>query len=649
MFDRRLVALTIAFVMGFTAIAQPTLGTPAETRAGNALPGTPCPVGSVARSYGVTSLPLPVSYNHWGDLDLQGMLFLPNENVDPVLSDVEAKLLAAGIDPLAGPVGDMRAALAAGDVGAAAQAAQDLVAAAQTMEQAAPPRSRVDQTDLVQPLILRAHVGECVTVRLTNILPAATSIHAHALVTPPGEGEATGVQKADFAMPGQTHDYTMYIPPWASMEGAHFLHSHVDAREQTRHGLFGAIVAEPLGSLWKSTADGVTDAPTGLEAMIVVPNAPDFREFVQIYHDEIELVDWQLDSLPEISPFGEYGPGTKGINLRTEPFMDRFLYHDELRADGKLARGHDKSQSYGSYTYGDPSTWIQKSYLGDPVKFRTINAGPGQYHIHHLHGGGIRWKSTPMAEPSQFAIGLTKGADNVQATQSQRLDVQNMGPGESFNLEPEGGSGGVQQSVGDFLYHCHIAEHYLAGMWSIWRTYNTIQPGLAELPDRAGAHQPAVNSAALLGHVFPDGSVLDASNIDAWVQSFLPPPGVPGEEDASVWDWKVSHTAAGPVYLGEKETAFVWPDYPVDAPGRLSAGTRPEIGFDINTAKPASPMLRPHLGARPPFAPEHSGAPFLTHSVTPQLPDGLCPSSARPIKYDVVAIQADMKYNKFDS
>ncbi|HUR69118.1 MAG TPA: hypothetical protein VM370_07710, partial [Candidatus Thermoplasmatota archaeon] len=80
-----------------------------------------------------------------------------------------------------------------------------------------------------------------------------------------------------------------------------------------------------------------------------------------------------------------------------------------------------------------------------------------------------------------------------------------------------------------------------------------------------------------------------------------------------------------------------------------SAGTRPEIGFDINTAKPAYPMLRPHLGARPPFAPEHSGAPFLKHSVTPQLPDGLCPSGARPIKYDVVAIQADVKYNKFDS
>ena len=70
-----------------------------------------------------------------------------------------------------------------------------------------------------------------------------------------------------------------------------------------------------------------------------------------------------------------------------------------------------------------------------------------------------------------------------------------MGPGESYNLEIEGGAGGVQQSAGDFLFHCHIAKHYVAGMWGFWRVFNTRQPDLVPLPDRAAPPQ-AVDSAA---------------------------------------------------------------------------------------------------------------------------------------------------------
>jgi hypothetical protein len=66
---------------------------------------------------------------------------------------------------------------------------------------------------------------------------------------------------------------------------------------------------------------------------------------------------------------------------------------------------------------------------------------------------------------------------------------------ETFDVTHECGSGGCQQSVGDFLYHCHIAEHYFAGMWGLWRVYDTLQDGLSStdalppllpLPDRGG-------------------------------------------------------------------------------------------------------------------------------------------------------------------
>ncbi|HLE96703.1 MAG TPA: hypothetical protein VI997_04965, partial [Candidatus Thermoplasmatota archaeon] len=510
------------------------------------------------------------------------------------------------------------------------------------------PRDRLDVSELAAPLVLRAHVGDCVTMTLTNVLRDPSSIHVHDVVAPPGAGEAIGLDAPDLTPPGGTRIYTVYIPPWPGMEGGHFLHSHADPREQTRHGMFGVLAAEPADATWVSTKDGVTPAPSGLEAMIVRANAPDFREFVQIYHDEVSLVDWQLTSMPSISEYGEYGPGTKAIDLRSEPFRTRFVYHDTLRDTTVLPRGHDKSQSYGSYTYGDPGVIIPQSYVGDPVKFRYVNAGPGQYHIHHLHGGGIRWKATPLAEPTEFAIRLVKDHPN-QASASQRLDVQNAGPGESFTLEPEGGTGGVQQGVGDFLFHCHIAEHYLAGMWSFWRSLNVLQPGVAELPDRAGDVKPAVDSLALIGTVLADGEELTTANIDAWIEAQLPAKGVPGEEDASVWDWRVQSTPSGPLYLGEPETPHAWPNYPADAPGRVAAGTRPALTFDPDTGRLAYPHLRPHLGARPPFAPDHGPAPFLTPTVDAKNPAGLCPAESRVLRYDVVAIQARVQYNKFDS
>ena len=73
----------------------------------------------------------------------------------------------------------------------------------------------------------------------------------------------------------------------------------------------------------------------------------------------------------------------------------------------------------------------------------------------------------------------------VEVSQSDRVDAVNTGPGESFNAEIEGGAGGVQQAAGDFLFHCHIAEHYPSGMWGIWRVFDTCRPDLAPLPDRA--------------------------------------------------------------------------------------------------------------------------------------------------------------------
>jgi FtsP/CotA-like multicopper oxidase with cupredoxin domain len=642
-----LVAVVLASSLGWFPAAQEAAATePAG-----------CGPGQEDRTFAVTALTLPVAYNNWGDFDPFARLLVPTEDALALLletlealDDYRTPTGGLALPRVTGTLASMHHALALGALEAAVSEARRLDDQFhkdhKALNESILPIDLDSMAPLrlvpgAQPWTVRAHPGDCIRVDLRNLLPEPASFHVHGLRTHAGQGLAIGADTPDLVLPAGTGTYYALVPSLPGIEGAHMVHSHADARFQTRHGLFGAIVVEPAGSSWTGT-DGEA-ADSGEEAIVDMPSGfSDFREHALFYHDEVELWNAATVPLPTVSPYHEYGPGTKAINLRSEPFMDRLGYHDRLFEDDALPRGGDKSQAYSSYTYGDPGVYIPRGYLGDPTKFRLLNVGPGQHHVHHLHGGGDRWRSSPVADATQFDAGLVKDNPTLQAP-SDRLDVQNIGPGESFNAEPEGGAGGVQQSVGDFLYHCHIVEHYVAGMWSFWRVFDTLQPGVAELPDREGARRAAVNSTELLGEDLPDGTVLTATNVGPWIESLLPPPGVPEDDDASIWDWDVDTTPDGPLYMGEPETAFAWPNYDADADGR-----RPELLFNPDNGRLAWPMLHPHLGKRPPFAANHGPSPYLGADEDARHPDGLCPAGAPTRRYDVVGVAGTVAYNAFD-
>lgn len=184
------------------------------------------------------------------------------------------------------------------------------------------------------------------------------------------------------------------------------------------------------------------------------------------------------------------------------------------------------------------------------------------------------------------------------ARASERVDAQAIGPSENYSIEHECGSGGCQQGAGDYLVHCHVAHHYLAGMWAIGRVYNTKQDGavshdslppLRELPDRLGQVVPAVTSQGLVGRrVDWKGKTfqITRNNLAAWVERQLPPPGVAKGYDASVLDWRKEND----LYLNEPESKEVWPGFRGPNPG-----ARLPFYFDPRTGKLAYPFLRPHL------------------------------------------------------
>lgn len=594
---------------------------PADETQETVQPGRLCTADDPLRAYSVVAVDVEITLNRYLDYDPEGRMFVLESELARVRQEE-----AQNRDARAG--------------------------------KADPAVSLGLQGDAIQPLVLRVNQGECLRITMRNGTtrdggePVSFHLHGSSLYMVDSGAPAIASDPEALVAPGKTVTYAWWVPP-DEQEGSHYFHSHGNTREQTNHGLFGVVIVEPRGSHYTNPTSG-EDLNSGWEAIIEDPSGVDFREFAVIYHEigteRYSHLDRNGMPVPLLDPYtNSYKPGGRALNYRSEPFSNR------LELGYKLQGRIDNSLAYSSYSFGDPATPIMRSYLGDPVKQRVVHGGAEVFHVHHVHGGGIRWRRQPDEEPTDFASGLDKHPALLPIA-SERIDSQSIGPSESYDIENECGSGGCQQSVGDYLFHCHVAQHYISGMWGIWRVYNTLQtdtsaedalPPLLELGDRKGHMVPAVTSHELVGTTVDwqgDSHTIDNSNLSAWVEQQLPPAGVPIGYDASVLDW----IKDGDVYVNEAETDQDWPGYRSATPG-----IRPPLAFDPKTGKLAYPFLRPHLGQRPPFAPNHGPAPFLdpiTQGHDPPLPGAngpwsLCPAGTKLKQFTVHAITLPLRLN----
>ena len=117
--------------------------------------------------------------------------------------------------------------------------------------------------------------------------------------------------------------------------------------------------------------------------------------------------------------------------------------------------------------YGDDPSNVYHSYLGDPVEFHNIHAGPKETHVFHLHAH--QWLSQEGNSAANY------------------LDSQTIGPFQSFTYQIEyGGSGNRNLGPGDSIFHCHLYPHFAQGMWGLWRTHDVFEDGTRMLPDGGG-------------------------------------------------------------------------------------------------------------------------------------------------------------------
>lgn len=94
-----------------------------------------------------------------------------------------------------------------------------------------------------------------------------------------------------------------------------------------------------------------------------------------------------------------------------------------------------------------PDTPLLEAYLGEDLRFTVAVPPLMEPHTFHLHGH-------PWFFPEK----------------GRHVDTVLLRPGETHSFDVV--AGGPDAMPGDWMYHCHVADHQAAGMWGILRVYN---------------------------------------------------------------------------------------------------------------------------------------------------------------------------------
>lgn len=359
------------------------------------------------RTFRIEAIEIPIVYNKYGDHDPNGLLYVLEQDAEKI----KAKAIENFQKEIPQPCG------------------------------------------LVQPLVIRANLGDEIVIEFHHSLKRKLSIHV--------QGLAYDVKTSDGTAAGRNPDSTtenrITYHWYAQKEGVYLFHDMADARSSEKgtniHGLFGAIIIEAPESTWKDPETG-KELESGLFADIYHPVNPAFREYAVFFHDELEIKNKNGEQ--PIDPHTGLPAATTGISYRSEPMRNRLPLSPD-HADS----GEDISMS--SWVYGDPAPPILKAYVGDPAKIRLVHGGVKETHVFHLHNH--QWRKV--------------GED----TKSPIIDSISISPQECYTLDILHGAGSLNGMIGDAIFHCHLYPHFHEGMWTLWRIYDRLQDGTGKLPD----------------------------------------------------------------------------------------------------------------------------------------------------------------------
>ena len=308
-----------------------------------------------------------------------------------------------------------------------------------------------------EPLVIRANAGDCIEIRLTNLLPeyleksafqlrtltdiVGFHIHLVKFDTIVSDGAANGWNN----VAGARRYETLIERFFANAElNTVFFHDHLFANAHQLHGVFGALLVEEAGATFHHIRTG-QELKSGTQAVIRRRDGTSFREFTLFVHDFAFLFDQNGKPLnpPEV-PGSHDDPGVMGINYRCEPMRERLKCHE------------DPAYLFSSLIHGDPSTPILETYPGDELMIRLLDGAHEEQHSFNLTG--MSWKK------------------EVTDPHSPTVASQTLGISEAFNLRIT-----KNYAPGDYLYYFGGIDDAWLGLWGILRVYSRPQKCLLPL------------------------------------------------------------------------------------------------------------------------------------------------------------------------
>ncbi|WP_433927395.1 multicopper oxidase domain-containing protein [Sorangium cellulosum] len=272
-----------------------------------------------------------------------------------------------------------------------------------------------------------------------------------------------------------------------------FSHDHFGPSSHQQHGLYMALIIEPLGSVWRDPVTGVRfgtrydGGPTSFRADILPPPGsvhPPFREFAlaiadfALLYDECGrpvnpptameaplpiAVDHPRRPAPEV--ISSRDPGSQLMNYRQEPIPLRIAERDCRTGHVTQKRGDkgDMHNVFSSRVHGDPFTPLLLANEGDHIRVRLVQGAQEEQHVWSVNGQ--RWLNEPDDPDSGYS------------------NAQPIGISEHFEFElapPVAALGAV--GVGDYMYQSAPTDDLWDGVWGILRIRRRGTPGLRPLP-----------------------------------------------------------------------------------------------------------------------------------------------------------------------
>jgi len=371
----------------------------------------------------------------------------------------------------------------------------------------------------VEPLILRAAAGECIEVTLTNGMDPYSDVFlpANAVQLPApfdavqqgtarvpiklspstkaglspqllsfdaatssgvnvGYNQADQPVQADQAVPfGKSITYKWYAgnverdqagaQKFTSVELGSANLFPADPLLQHINGMFGAIIIEPAGSVWKcdSSLDptsidsyvgkapcdpsqpGYSGAPATRAAATVEEPAKktNFREFVALVNENLVISQ----------------SNRAAINYQTDPTFYRYGHPNGTAPQQFASNGDNNCAISNALVSRDPLTPVFGALVGTPTRFRLVHPSDvGTAQVFTL--AGHVWQRQPYIHDSK-EIGNNK--------ESQWMGSHDQfGSTDHFDLTVAG-AGGLFGVVGDYLYTVFLPLQNRFGSWGVFR------------------------------------------------------------------------------------------------------------------------------------------------------------------------------------